>query len=48
MLTTFNDMQDKYGETALIRASRQGYVEAARVLLDHGASIDHQNKVSAW
>ena len=47
MLTTFNDLQDNDGETALIIASQQGYVEAARVLLDHGASIDHQNKVSA-
>ena len=45
MLITFNDLQDKYGDTALIKASGQGYVEAARVLLDHGANIDHQNNI---
>ena len=48
MLIIFNDMQDNDGDTALIRASERGYVEAARILLDHRASIDHQNKVSAW
>ena len=48
MLITFNNLQDKNGNTALIRASRWGYVEAARVLLDHRANIDHQNKVSVW
>ena len=48
MLITFNDLQDDDGYTALIIASLLGYVEVARVLLDHGASIDHQNKVSAW
>ena len=48
MLITFNDLQDIGGETALITASRRGYVEAARILLDHRASIDHQDKVSAW
>ena len=43
-----NDLQDKNGNTALIRASSRGYVEAAGVLLDHGANIDHQDQVSAW
>ena len=45
MLTTFNDLQDNDGDTALIMASRQGCVEAARLLLDHGANIDHQNTI---
>ena len=33
------------GYTALIEACRHGHVETARVLLDHGTNIDHQNKV---
>ena len=39
-------MQDKYGYTALVVACRRGHVETARVLLDHGANVDHQNNVS--
>ena len=40
-------MQDKDGNTALIKACGGGHVETARVLLDHGANIDHQNNVSS-
>ena len=39
-------MQDNGGDTALIRACESGYVESARTLIDHGASIEHQNNVS--
>ena len=39
-------MQDEKGNTALIKACRRGHVETARVLLDHGANVDHQNNVS--
>ena len=38
-------VQDKLGNTALIKACQYGRVETARVLLDHGANVDHQNKV---
>ena len=34
-----------YGDTALIKACQGGNVETARVLLDHGANVDHKNKV---
>ena len=37
--------EDAYGDTLLIRACRRGDVKTARVLLDHGASPDYQNKV---
>ena len=37
--------QDEYGDTPLIAACRRGHVETARILLDHGANVDHQNKV---
>ena len=40
-------MQDKNGDTALIKACEHGHVETARVLLDHGANVDHQNIVSS-
>jgi ankyrin repeat protein len=39
-------IQDKYGETALHNACQGGHAETARVLLDHGASVDLQNEVS--
>ena len=39
-------MQDKYGNTALIQACQYGHVETARILLDNGANVDHQNNVS--
>ena len=38
-------MQDVKGNTALIQACDDEYIETARVLLDHGASVDHRNKV---
>jgi ankyrin repeat protein len=38
-------IQDMYGNTPLINACRRGHVETARVLLDHGANVDYQNKV---
>jgi ankyrin repeat protein len=37
--------QDEWGNAALSRACVDGYVETARVLLDHGAYVDQQNKV---
>ena len=40
-------MQDEKYNTALIIACRYGHVETARVLLDHGANVDHQNNVSS-
>ena len=40
-------IQDMIGNTALIRACQGGHVETARVLLDHGAVVDHQNNVSS-
>ena len=39
-------VQDESGTTALIQACERGHVETARVLLDHGANVDHQNNVS--
>ena len=39
-------MQDSNGDTALIKACDSGYVETARILIDHGANIEHQNDVS--
>ena len=38
-------MQDKWGDTALIKACQRGHVETATVLFDHGANVNHQNKV---
>ncbi len=38
-------MQDEDGDTLLIQACRCGDIEVARVLLDHGANPDYQNKV---
>ena len=40
-------VQDEDGDTALIQACQYGHVETARVLLDHGANVDHQNNVSS-
>lgn len=33
------------GETALMLAARNGHVEAVSILLDRGASIEHQDMV---
>ena len=38
-------IQDEDGDTFLIKACQRGHVETARVLLDHGANVDHQNNV---
>jgi ankyrin repeat protein len=42
-------MQDAYGDgnTPLIMTCQCGHVETARVLLDHGAVVDYQNKVTS-
>ena len=39
-------MQEKFGETALITASTNGHLETAQLLLQKGASINYQRKVS--
>ena len=39
-------MQDMMGCSALIAACLDGFVDVARVLLEHGAIIDYQDKVS--
>ncbi len=41
-------MQDGDGNTALFTACERGHVETARVLLDHGAATDYQNKVTPF
>ena len=38
-------VQDEDGDTALIQACRGGHLETVKVLLDHGAIVDYQNKV---
>ena len=37
----------QHGNTPLMVASRWGHDECVQLLLDRGAQIDHQNKVSA-
>jgi ankyrin repeat protein len=37
--------QNEWGNAALSRACACGHIETARVLLDHGAYINQQNKV---
>ena len=36
------------GDTPLMAASRRGHVRCVQLLLDRGAQVDHQNKVSAF
>ena len=36
----------QYGETALMLASQAGHMECVQVLLDKGAKVNMQNKVS--
>ena len=36
------------GDTPLMRASHGGHDGCVQLLLDRGAQIDHQNKVSAF
>lgn len=38
-------MQDDIGETALIPASANGHTDIVKVLLQHGAAVDHLTKV---
>ena len=38
-------MQDNLGFTALGTACSQGHIDVSRLLIERGASIDHQNKV---
>ena len=40
--------QNEWGDTSLSFACAGGYVETAMVLLEHGAYVDHQNKVSEF
>ena len=35
------------GQTALMMASNGGHVECVQLLLDKGAQVDHQDRVSA-
>ena len=47
MMTYYFIVQDdKLGETPLICASVHGYVSVCEVLLEQGATVDFQNKVS--
>ena len=39
-------MQDDYGDTALIPACGAGHVMVAAVLIEKGALVNYQNKVS--
>ena len=36
------------GDTPLMVATREGHDECVQLLLDRGAPVDHQNKVSAF
>ena len=38
----------KYGWTSLMVAARGGHVECLQLLLDKGAQVNHQKKVSAF
>ena len=38
--------QDEYAPTPLIAASIENHIEVARFLVEHGASINYQDKVS--
>ena len=41
----FVDAKDKYGDTALHIASRQGYKDLVKALLDHKANKEIMNQV---
>ena len=43
-----NLVQDADGDTALITACEHGFIEIAKVLLEHGAAMDYQNKVKCF
>ena len=34
------------GDTALIKSAMWGYVDTAKVLIQHGADVNHQDEVS--
>ena len=38
-------LQDEYAATPLIAASGKNHIEVARFLIEHGASVNYQNKV---
>ena len=38
-------MQNELGESPLIIASCYGHVATCRLLIEHGATVDYQNKV---
>ena len=38
-------MQNEFGDTALMAASKRGHIECATVLLEHRANANYQNKV---
>ena len=38
------NFKDRYGFTALIRATAEGHTEMVRLLLDYGADINYQNR----
>ena len=40
----FNSLQD--GSTALIKAAEKGHTSIVKILVDHGAAVDIQNKVT--
>ena len=40
-------LSSQYGQTPLMEASSEGHVECAQLLLDRGAQVNHQDKVSA-
>lgn len=39
-------VQDDYGFTALGIACQEGHIDVVRLLIDSGAAINYQNKVS--
>ena len=39
--------QDEFGNTALIGACQNGHINTTRILLNHGAYVDKQNKVNS-
>ena len=46
MITMIHIIQDEYGFTALGIACQEGHIEVASLLIDYGASVTYQNKVS--